>query len=461
MKGFKLFLTFSLTLFICVNALCACEGDPVSPAPESDSAVTTENAPATNGITEDATGEKPKFPEGTKTFMLYAFEGTANAELTVKDGKYTEAAIKTVDGSVIANFTVEYAEAGADCYARFECIFDANSSPLPEIAKLILKVNDRGDYFSEAYYAADGSLIVEFTLDNEYGENGEIIKNVFYQGDTKMMEMEYAASPSGEPYPKLMTQYFEGGHSIAELDENGHTLRYHTYENGVLVSRQENTYDESGRPIGVVSYDGDKIKTRWEYSYERDRTYNTIEVFLEDRVLLEKHVNGVQCYTVQYRLDGSKIKESLYKEDPNKTKTVNGKETPYFYLDTQIEYDEAGKKTQETFYYYKDFQAEDGSVVSKELYHIRYKYDESGQTVHEFKYENVYDPKGVIVLVNQYNNGELTFLQVFGADGRMQFANRYSGKEVQEQEIYEYDANGKRQVKEKRYDNFLEIPKVD
>lgn len=458
MKNSKLFTFVCFACIVCLFMLYSCENTGIHDGQTQPPTNTTENVLAG---TDDIADKVASLPDGTKELLLYAYEGVANAVLTVKDGKFTSTDIKTADGSVIVALTAEYAEAGADYYAKLECALNADVAPIPEVTKAILKINDKCDIISEAYYAADGSLIAEFAFENEYANDGVLLKTVIYMNGTKMMEAEFALSASGELYNKRVISYYDGGYSVQELDEKGNCLRYLTYENGVLVVRQEYTYDESGELLLICNYSGDKMTFRRTYEYEGERTYITHEVFTEDKIILEKMTGEVECYKARYRLDGSLIEEYLYKEDPNRTKTVNGKEAPYFYLDRVVDYDESGKKTEEVFYYYKDFKAEDGSTVSNQHYHITYRYDENGNITNEHKYENVYDSNGVLVLVNQYNNGELTLLQVFGEDGQMQFANRYSGREVTEQEIYEYDENGKRQVKEKRYNNFLEIPKVD
>lgn len=443
------------------------------------------------------------------TFELFSSQ---TAVINVENGKYTGGVAYSYRGSIVGTFTP--VDSKSRKYSKLECVFEGGKEPFSPAKKLIITIDKRGDITEEVYCYSDGTTHLAIKYDYKYGKDGNIKKITSYQNGEKWYVEEYATAPDGKSYVakktvgRSVTIFNSYGHEVSSVnyssdgtvelddrheyvyDDRGNPLTHIAYRDGVHSFTESFTYDENDRLLSeAAEYSGEMFLTRREAQHTYDEEGNEYYVEREfyhkgDKYVAEK-VNGQYRYVVVYRSNGEKEYEMFFREDTQKTKVLkNGKTVPLTYMYHSIDYDESGKKVSERYYdpSYASYEA-NGSVSAHLCEEIVYadkylrtvyedgesfntvrQYDENGSIVYEYKYEELYNSKGVLAYRDEYENGVLKIRTVFSAEGELMFTNLYVDGELKIQNIYkrsEHDVNTDGKIKETKTSNFTELPSLD
>lgn len=248
--------------------------------------------------------------------------------------------------------------------------------------------DENGNLIKSSSYDADR----KFTSYSVYGynESGKRIKISEYDGDDKLTgyteikrDGKYVLSETVYDADGNKTEYTEYLENTPDYNTYSRTKRYEKYENGKLAELRE--YNEDGRMTKLISYDGEGNKKLYEEyvtlkvkhnGYEgisavikTHETYNDGK--LEHRTEYEYDENGNRTKISEYDGEGKLIEYTETKYDGERILSEsrydgNGK----LIRRTEDEYDENGKKLKSSVY-------NNGGLEGYKSYH----YNESGRLI--------------------------------------------------------------------------------
>lgn len=248
--------------------------------------------------------------------------------------------------------------------------------------------DENGNLIKSSSYDADR----KFTSYSVYGynESGKRIKISEYDGDDKLTgyteikrDGKYVLSETVYDADGNKTEYTEYLENTPDYNTYSRTKRYEKYENGKLAELRE--YNEDGRMTKLISYDGEGNKKLYEEyvtlkvkhnGYEgisavikTRETYNDGK--LEHRTEYEYDENGNRTKISEYDGEGKLIEYAETKYDGERILSEsrydgNGK----LIRRTEDEYDENGKKLKSSVY-------NNGGLEGYKSYH----YNESGRLI--------------------------------------------------------------------------------
>lgn len=248
--------------------------------------------------------------------------------------------------------------------------------------------DENGNLIKSSSYDADR----KFTSYSVYGynESGKRIKISEYDGDDKLTgyteikrDGKYVLSETVYDADGNKTEYTEYLENTPDYNTYSRTKRYEKYENGKLAELRE--YNEDGRMTKLISYDGEGNKKLYEEyvtlkvkhnGYEgisavikTHETYNDGK--LEHRTEYEYDENGNRTKISEYDVEGKLIEYTETKYDGERILSEsrydgNGK----LIRRTEDEYDENGKKLKSSVY-------NNGGLEGYKSYH----YNESGRLI--------------------------------------------------------------------------------
>lgn len=255
------------------------------------------------------------------------------------------------DGNIAKIYEYEYDKMGREiklvCYNgdgtvnfSFESEYDGNGN---EIKTVCYDGGGQTGWISEYEYDESGREIcyshenngvVTELQENEYGEDGSIIREVqtYYDSDT------------GEKTYERACEY--------TYDEKGNMIKYDfiNYDEKETKSlRWEKEYDEEGRGTGFYLYDNEKTA-----SYQGKTEYDETGLLIK-YTGYDKNGNVLVRRETEYNASGKAIKENYYDKD--------GSLIRYY----ENEYDDFGNVTRQTMY-------EDGSLKSEKQISYAYHY---------------------------------------------------------------------------------------
>lgn len=248
--------------------------------------------------------------------------------------------------------------------------------------------DENGNLIKSSSYDADR----KFTSYSVYGynESGKRIKISEYDGDDKLTgyteikrDGKYVLSETVYDADGNKTEYTEYLENTPDYNTYSRTKRYEKYENGKLAELRE--YNEDGKMTKLISYDGEGNKKLYEEyvtlkvkhnGYEgisavikTHETYNDGK--LEHRTEYEYDENGNRTKISEYDGEGKLIEYTETKYDGERILSEsrydgNGK----LIRRTEDEYDENGKKLKSSVY-------NNGGLEGYKSYH----YNESGRLI--------------------------------------------------------------------------------
>ena len=265
----------------------------------------------------------------------------------------------------------------------------------------------------------------------EYNENGEITKQISYDGEgNKKLYEEYVTL-------KVKHNGHEGTTTVTKTRE--------IYNNAKLESRTEYEYDENGNRTKISEYDGDgKLTEYTEAKYDGER------------ILSETVYDGDGNKTMYMEYITLKVKHNGYEGTTTVTKTRETYNDGKLEHRTEYEYDENGNRTKISEY--------DGDGKLTEYTEAKYdgerilsesRYDGNGKLIR--RTEDEYDENGKKLKSSVYNNGGLEgyksyhydesgrLIKVTACDAYNRIVNYYEIEYTDEYgngKTHEYDKNG-------------------
>ena len=244
----------------------------------------------------------------------------------------------------------------------------------------------------EIYYSRKSDGVVTYTQENEYGEDGSVIREVvtYYNSDTgqkwyeKICEYTYDEKENMTKYD--YTNYMEGGTTSLiwerEYDEDGRETDFYFYDNGKSASYQSQTeYDENGLMINYKGYDKDgTVLVRRETEYD-----------ISGNVVKENYYdadgNLIQYYENEYDDFGSITRQTMYENGIVKSEKQTSYAYHYIgnidaeaadYMDTDMASEKYNLKQREIFvrflngeekvrYYRDEDDVKDGKIVEETI----------------------------------------------------------------------------------------------
>lgn len=290
-----------------------------------------------------------------------------------------------------------------------------------------------------AEYNIDGSLITKTVFENEYDENGNIIKITTIEDGQLSMVEEYAVNADGESVIKTKIEYYtEEAYVVTEYDENGNFIsvisyeskdvvfeeyyyEYLTDEDGnsynskVTIIKSGNTsvitYNENGDETSRVVFDenNDKLSDKsWKYIYDKD-----------GNCLNRKYYNNdVLCEETEYA-----VSEEI---------DTDGEVSIVVYTTTVTTYSEDGTKNIIT---YNSRSDKTSDIV----------YDENNKKLSDEAWEYIYDEDGNWKNVKYYIDGMLCEETEYKTDKEYDEDGEYSSINYPVM-ITTYDADGTKTV---------------
>lgn len=157
-------------------------------------------------------------------------------------------------------------------------------------------------------YADDGSYTVTISNNEasdidyeEYDAEGRLVKRIDNYGGKYEKTADYKYDASGN----LIERNYDGQTTAMEYDSNNLMVRETVYKNdGSVDTVTEYKYNENGKQIGSVFYEGDEVheglEFDWEFEYDEfgrmiTETRITVRSNGKERVFYEYDENGGMC----------------------------------------------------------------------------------------------------------------------------------------------------------------------